>query len=114
MNKRKQLHYFILSIISLTALVGFFLLIDPEGKPLVYIFIPVVLIWIVLYSIVQVVTLFFFNEKNTLRSILTVVGVSTIVLLLLLSGVDQLTIADIILSMSLVFVTSFYFYRMWN
>jgi hypothetical protein len=114
MNKRKQLKHFVLGLVSLAALIGFFLLIDPEGKPLVYIFIPVVLIWIILYSIVQVITIFFFNEKSTLRSILTVVGVSTIVLLLLLSGVDQLTVADILLSMSLVFITSFYFYRMWS
>ena len=114
MNKKSIIKFLLLGLASSVALTSFFILIDPEGKPLVYIFVPVILIWIILYSAVRIILSFVFREKNTLRSILTVVGVSTIVLLILLSGVDQLTIADIILSMSLVLVSSFYFYRMWS
>lgn len=101
-------------IASFTALVLLFLLVQPEGKPLIYIFFPVVLIWLFLFSLVQIIFGMLFSERNLMRSIIAFVGVSFVVLLILLSGVDQLTVTDIVLSSGLVIVSSFYFYRMWN
>lgn len=106
--------HILLMITSLTCLVLLFLLVQPEGKPLVYIFFPVVLMWLFLYSVVQVIFGLLFKERSLMRSILAFVGVSFVVLLILLSGVDQLTVTDIVLSSGLVLVSSFYFYRMWD
>jgi hypothetical protein len=114
MNKRNITKHLLLSITSLIGLVLFFISVNPEGKPLIYIFIPVFLVWVFLFTTLQMILMFIFKEKSQLRSILSVAGVSTAVLLLLLSGVNQLTTADIILSFSLVLVSSFYFYRMWS
>lgn len=114
MNIKLVLKYLLIPIASLLLLIFFFVSVDPEGKPLIYIFIPVVLLWIFLFSSVQGILMLIFKKKSQLRSILSVTGVSTVVLLLLLSGVNQLTTADIVLSFGLVFVGSFYFYRMWS
>jgi hypothetical protein len=114
MNKKLILKYLLIPIVSLVLLIFFFVSIDPEGKPLIYIFIPVVLLWVFLFTTLQGVLMTIFKNKSQLRSILSVAGVSTIVLLILLSGVNQLTTADVILSFGLVFIGSFYFYRMWS
>jgi hypothetical protein len=114
MTKKNLLKYLFVPILSLGGLVFFFVSVNPEGKPLVYIFIPVVLLWIFLFTVVQGLLMVIFKKKSQLRSILSIAGVSTVVLLMLLSGVNQLNVADIILSFSLVMVSSFYFYRMWS
>jgi hypothetical protein len=101
-------------VFSLVLLVLFFLYVDPEGKPLVYIFVPVLLAWVFLFCLVQILSGFIFTDRSLLRSILSFVGVSISILLLLLSGVDQLTSIDIVLSVGLVAITTFYFYRMWS
>jgi hypothetical protein len=101
-------------IVSFGVLVSFFLFVQPEGKPLIYIFVPVVLVWVFLFCLTQIIMARFFKESSLLRSIVSFMGVSSVVLLLLLSGVDQLTSMDIILSVSLVMISSFYFYRMWS
>lgn len=101
-------------LISFAALTSFFLFVQPEGKSLIFIFIPVVLAWILLFSLVQLLVAMFFKEKSVFRSIISFVGVSLVILLLLLSGVDQLTITDVILASGLVLISGFYFYRMWS
>jgi hypothetical protein len=115
MNKKKEiLKYSLLSFVSLVSLIAFFVQINPEGRPLIYIFVPVVFAWTFLFGVAQSVLTLLFQEKSSLRSILSIAIVSTAVLLLLLSGVDQLTVADIVLSFGLVIMSSFYFYRMWS
>lgn len=104
----------LLLVTSFAVLVGFFFMIDPEGKPLPYIFVPVVLVWVFLFCFVQTIFSLIFNKHSRIRSIISFVGVSMVVLLLLLSGVGQLTTSDIVLSGGLVLISSFYFYRMWS
>lgn len=114
MNKKVLIKHFIAAILSLFGLVFFLIAVNPEDKPLFYIFVPVVLVWIFLFMVSQIIIAIIFKEKSRIKSILSVSIVSAIVLLLLLSGLNQLTVADIILSTSLVLVASFYFYRMWS
>jgi hypothetical protein len=114
MNKYFLIKHIAGLVLSLGALVSFFLFVQPEGKPLIYIFVPVVLVWVFLFCLTQIIMGQFFKESSLLRSILSFMGVSSVVLLLLLSGVDQLTTMDIVLSVSLVMISSFYFYRMWS
>jgi hypothetical protein len=101
-------------MISFGALTAFFLFVQPEGKPLIYIFLPVLLVWVFLFCLTQIIAAQVFKESSLLQSILSFTGVSMAVLLMLLSGVDQLTTVDIVLSVSLVLISTFYFYRMWN
>jgi len=106
--------YLVGLVLSLGLLILFFLFVNPAGKPLVYIFLPVVLVWVFLFCLLQILTNFLFKQRSLLRSILSFMAVSTAVLLLLLSGVDQLTGVDVVLSVGLVLISSFYFYRMWS
>ncbi len=101
-------------LVSLTVLILFFLLIQPEGKPLPYIFVPVLLIWVILYSVTQLMLRIMFKGESRFRSIISFMGVSSIVMLVLLSGVGQLSYSDVILALALVIISGFYFYRMWS
>jgi len=112
---KKFLNHSVLAfIISTLSLLGFFLFINPEGKPLPYIFLPVVLIWVMLFSFAQIIMGLFFKESSRVRTIMVFVTVSFMVLLLLLSGIGQLTGSDIVLASVLVIVSTFYFYRTWS
>lgn len=114
MNKKLFLKNFLVAILSLSGLIVFLITVNPDDKPLFYVFVPVVLVWIFLFMVSQIIITVVFDKKSRIKSILSVSIVSTIVVLLLLSGLNQLTVADIILSTSLVLVASFYFYRMWS
>jgi hypothetical protein len=114
MNKHFRKKHILLCLSSFSALILLFTNVDPEGKPLIYIFVPVILLWLFLFSLLQIVLTIVFKQRSLLRSIISFIGVSTLVLMLLLSGVNQLTSIDIILSVGLVAVSSFYFYRMWS
>jgi hypothetical protein len=100
--------------VSSLSLLGFFLLVNPEGKPLPYIFLPVVLIWVMLFSFAQILIKVVFKDTSRMRTVIVFVAVSFIVLLLLLSGIGQLTVSDVVLASVLVMVSTFYFYRTWS
>ncbi len=108
------------AILSATALLCMgglfvaFLFINPIDKPLIYVFIPVVLFWGLLFSVIHLVSRVIYPGKSKVRSILIFVSVTTIVLLLLLSGVGQLTVGDVVLTVCLSAISSFYFYRSWG
>lgn len=104
----------VLTVASLISLISLFLLVQPEGKSLIYIFIPVLLLWIFLFSLVSIMMILVFKTNTRLHTIATFVGVSAVVLMVLLSGVDQLTVTDVVLATGLVAVSGFYFYRMWG
>jgi len=113
-KKNPKRFYFAVYIISTVSLIVFFLLIHPESKPLPYIFAPVVLVWFSLFSFLQLILRQFMKNPSRLVSILISVAVSLSILLLLLSGVGQLTVSDVVLAAGLVAVSTFYFYRSWG
>lgn len=100
-----------------TASIGLILLIfvsvNPEGRPLIFIFLPVLLLWAILYSGISLLLEIFVKKTTKAQSVITFVGTSLLVLLFLLSGVGQLTLRDIVLVVSLGIIGSFYFYRTW-
>jgi hypothetical protein len=114
MNKKLVRKYTVVALVSFSAIVATFLLISPENKPLPYIFIPVVLVWLFLFSLIRSTFAVIFKTESRVRTLMVFVCVSLLVLLGLLSGVGQLSISDIILAFSLVVVSTFYFYRMWS
>jgi predicted neutral ceramidase superfamily lipid hydrolase len=113
MKKSRKILYFGLALASLSCLVGFFLLISPEEKPLVYVFLPVIFVWAFLFSLVRLITVVVFKKTSRMYTVMGFVGVSFVVLIFLLSGVGQLTIRDVVLMSALALIGSFYFYRAW-
>lgn len=101
-------------VISTMCLFGFFVFVSPEGKPLPYIFLPVILTWIMLFSFAQFISKLLFKDSSRVRTVIVFVCVSFAVLILLLSGIGQLTASDIVLASVLVIVSTFYFYRTWS
>jgi CDP-diglyceride synthetase len=94
-------------------LVGFLGLVDPQGRPLTIIFLPVLLFWVCGIFLVRIVVRQFLRNKKHYRYI-GYAGLSIFMLLVLLSGVGQLQVADIILLVTLSAVMVFYFYRSWS
>jgi len=114
MNKKLIKKYTVLAVTSLSAIIASFLLITPDNKPLPYIFVPVVLAWVFLFSLVRVAIAVISRDESRIRTLMGFICVSLVVLLGLLSGVGQLSLSDVILAFSLVVVSTFYFYRMWS
>lgn len=100
--------------ISVTVIIGLFLLVNPEDKPLIYVFIPVLLLWVALFSFVRLLTEIFIDRPGKLHRVIAATGVSFAVLLFLLSGIGQLTAVDFILLLVLGVISVFYFYRAWS
>lgn len=96
MNKKLIRKYTVVALSSLFAIAASFLLISPENKPLPYIFIPVVLVWIFLFSLVRATFAVIFKAESRIRMLMVFVCVSLFVLLGLLSGVGQLSVSDVI------------------
>jgi len=114
-NKRKLLYVYCCGfLLSLCALLFFFLFIDPLGRSLVFIFIPVVLFWVLLFCGSQILIRYFVSGDKKAFNIMSLVGISTAVLLILLSGIGQLSGADVVITFCLCIVCSFYFYRSWE
>lgn len=89
------------------------MLVDPIGKSLVYVFVPVVLVWLALFSLLRLLMELFVDQPGKLHKVMVSVGVSFVVLLFLLSGIGQLTFVDIVLVTILSILSIFYFYRSW-
>ncbi len=110
---RQKIKLLMMFIASLTVLVLLFILVNPENKPLILIFLPVLLVWITLYSLTKLAVLTFISKPTKLHTVISFMLTSLVVLIFLLSGIGQLTLTDIVLVVLLGSVSGFYFYRTW-
>ena len=101
-------------LVSTAGLLLFFISVHPADKPLPYIFIPVLLIWIVLFSGFSLGVHLVTGRVSLVAKMIVFILVSSAVLLLLLSGVGRLSTSDVLLVAGLVSVGTFYFYRTWS
>jgi hypothetical protein len=101
-------------LVSLFTLLSFFLSVNPSDRSLVFIFIPVVLFWLLLFFVSQVVIQLLSKDSSRILHVLSVIAVSTVVLLILFSGIGQLSTADVVLTTCLCAICSFYFYKSWE
>jgi hypothetical protein len=112
MGTQKLLLHIVVSLLSFAALLMVLLLINPRDKPLVYIYIPIILASIAIFALLRVFTSILTMSKRT-----SLISSSTLtfslMLLLVLSGTGQLSWSDIILTVTLSVVGVFYFYRTW-
>lgn len=104
----------IVGLLSLIALALVLLYVDPTNTSIVYILMPVVLVWVGVFCMLQVFGLLFFRRRNTLFVTFSAVLTSASVLLMLLSGLGQLTVRDVVLTILLTTIASFYIYRTWS
>lgn len=90
------------------------MLINPTEKSIIFIFVPVALVWVMLFSLCRMYILLFVRHNKKLYTVLSFVSVSVVILLLLMSGIGQLKIIDIALVGLLACISAFYFYRSWS
>lgn len=110
---KKKLSHLSIILVGTASLITMFLFVNPEDKSLIYIFIPVIILWITLYNSVKLLLLVFMKQPSKLHTVFAFVGVSFLILLFLLSGIGQLSTRDIVLVVCLAVVSGFYFYRTW-
>lgn len=110
---KEKIKFLIVFIASSALLISIFVLINPENKPIFYVFIPVLLMWVTLYALARLILSFLVNNSTKLQKVFIFVGCSLLILLLLLSGIGQLTIRDVVLVLCLAVIGGFYFYRSW-
>lgn len=112
--RTKVIQLIIVIVTSTLALSAVFLLVNPREKPLPYIILPVVIVWILLFSVLRALALIVRKRETRLTKIILFSVTSMAVLLLLLAGIGQLQPVDIALVSALAILLSFYFYRSWS
>lgn len=101
-------------LLSFFSLLLFFLFVNPSDRSLVFVFIPVLLFWFLLFFVSQIGIQLLSKGSSRILQALSIISVSTVVLLILLSGIGQLSTTDVVLTACLCAVCSFYFYRSWE
>ena len=102
-----------ISVSAFSVLLAFITLVNPRDKNIAYIFVPVVLFWIFITSLLLYVANKALKSYSIFSKSLVFSLSSVSVLLLLMSGIDQLSLGDVLLSTSLGVIVIFYFYRTW-
>lgn len=100
-------------IVACVALLMTLIFINPSEKSIIFVFIPIVLVWVMLFSVCRIYILLFVRHNAKLYTVLSFVAVSVVILLLLMSGIGQLKVVDIALVGLLACISAFYFYRSW-
>ena len=113
MIKNKLVPHLAVSSVSLAVLLLFITNVDPADKPLPYILVPIILFWIFVYALLNLLVLLL-SESTKLKRIIIFATTSAIVFMLTISGVGGLSLWDITLVITLVFIMTFYFYRTWG
>lgn len=112
-KQKSTLVYGLVAIVSALTLTGLFLGVDPSGKALILIFIPVLLAWLCIFSAVQILTRVFTKPRAILTA-MNGTATTAVLLLMLLAGINQLTPTDIVLVLLFASVSGFYLYRTWS
>lgn len=110
-----KLHKRITSLFIAYILVGiFFIFINPEKMKLVYIFLPFLLIFGLLYWSIDTFILVFFSLVQSQRRIVSLVLSVMPVVLLVIQSITQLTIRDVVLCMVITVIIIWYISRSHN
>lgn len=90
----------------------FFAFVNPEKLPLILILLPFIIIFLLIYISVQIVLDIFFTLKTKRQShIISLVLAVMPVLMLIIQTVTQLTVRDVILSISITTILIWYSLR---
>lgn len=100
---------------SLAGLIVFLISTQPSEHNFRLSFVPLLFLWIFLYSIVGIfVRLLFRSMRRSLSQVIRIAAASSIVLLIMFRALGQLSAIDIFVMLALVVLGSFYFSRTWR
>jgi hypothetical protein len=102
---------------SVTAMVLLFIfmsVVNPTGRPLYILIVPIVLAWTALYLLLRLLFVLFLRRDSKIQKVLLLAISSALILLLMLSGIGELKTIDIVLVLLLSVVSTVYFYRTWS
>lgn len=89
----------------------FFMLINPHKLPFALILLPFIILFLLIYMSVQVVLSVFFIINSRQKRVISLVLATMPVLMLIIQTVTQLTVRDVILSVSITIVLIWYSVR---
>lgn len=106
MGKHKKLY--LATLLSYIAAGGLFLMFSPEKLPVSLLLLPFFIIFTMIYlTFISLATVLLRQTSSFHRTIILVVS-SLIVLLLLIQTVTQLTVRDVVLTLSILVILSWY------
>jgi len=96
-------------------LLAFLLMTSPDEDNFALSFVPLVLMWLAVYSASGAIMNFLFkNPRKVVVSVLKTALASVSTLMVMFSALGQVSIADVVVLLSLVLLGSFYFDRTWR
>jgi len=100
-------------VVSFFLLLAFFLFTSPSENSFVLSFVPLILVWIVVFSFIMNLRPALGRlPKKHLKTIAVTIA-SVVMLLIMFSALGQLALFDVALLLTLAFVGVFYFRRSW-
>jgi len=100
-------------VLSFVLLLSFFLFTSPSENSFILSFMPLILVWIAVFSLIMVLRpLFSRLPKNHVKTIAVTIA-SVVMLLVMFSALGQLAFFDIALLLTLAVIGVFYFRRSW-
>lgn len=100
-------------VVSFVLLLSFFLFTSPSENSFILTFMPLILVWAVMFSFIMLLRPIFGRlPKNHVKTIAVTVA-SVVMLLVMFSALGQLAFFDIALLLTLAVVGVFYFRRSW-
>lgn len=109
----KNTYLQLLLLVSSATLVVFMMSTNPSGSSFVVSFVPLLLIWIIVFCLTMIVIGFFKGIDKILLKTLSSTLASIAMLLIMFSALGQLSFFDISLILSLAVLGVFYFRRSW-
>jgi hypothetical protein len=100
-------------VVSFVLLLSFFLFTAPSENSFVLSFMPLILVWVVVFSFIMILRPIFGRLPKKHVKTIAVTIASVVMLLIMFSALGQLAFFDIALLLTLAIVGVFYFRRSW-
>lgn len=103
----------LLLVLSTVTLIFFLMLVSPSDASFVVSFFPLLLVWLIFYSLIMSTRLLFKSARKPILHTVAATIATVAMLLIMFSALGQLSVFDISLLFSLAFLGVFYFRRSW-
>lgn len=100
-------------VVSFVVLLAFFLFTIPSENSFILSFMPLILVWVVVFSFVMILKPIFGRLPKKHVKTIAVTIASVVMLLIMFSALGQLAVFDVALLLTLAVVGVFYFRRSW-
>ncbi len=110
----KHSSHTIRALVSAGLLLAFLLFVPPSDEHFAVSFVPLILGWLVLFfTLIAILNTVSQNGSRHMRVVISAVGASIVVLMVMFSALGELALFDTLLLISLAVVGVFYFSRTW-